>query len=245
MNLLDVLIVGFLLLGALHGYRKGFLTSIVNFLSGIVGFLIAVWQYMAALSWVEQYFPLHQWLEPVIYRAVQSSIQSKADTLQQQFLGNLLLLLPPEIRSLIPSSNIPSVSLPETIEQVSHSLAGVLTERILNLIAFGAVFCIVVLLIQLVFAILLRPFGSWSGSLNRGGGLVFGGLSSLIGLSVFAGLFLPLLHLGVGGSFNGLIQNSYLYPYLVGVFNGLDQVFSAQLRQNLLDPLSLDKGDWF
>ncbi|HBW37122.1 CvpA family protein [Desulfosporosinus sp. BICA1-9] len=245
MNLLDVLILGFILLGALRGYQRGLLTSIVNFLSGIAGFLVAVWQYKAALRWVEQYFPLQQWLEPVIFRVVLPAVQSKADTLQQQFLGSILSSLPPELRSFFSSSNLPSLPMPQTIEQVSHHLAGVLTERILNLIAFGVVFYTVVLIFQLGCAILLRPFGSWRGSLNRGGGLLFGGLGSLIGLSVLAGLFSPLLNLGVGQSYNVLIQNSYFYPYLVGIFNGLDQIFSAQLRQNLLDPLTLDKGDWF
>lgn len=245
MNLIDVLILGFILLGALRGYQRGLLTSIVRFLSGIVGFLVAVWQYTAALRLIQQYLPLQQWLEPVIYRAVLPSIQSKADTLQQQFLETILRSLPPEIQSLFSSSNLSSGPLSETISQVSHRLAGVLTERILNLIAFGVVFYTVALLIQLVFAILLRPLGSWNGSINSGGGLLFGGLGSLLGLSVFAGLFFPLLDLGVGASFSALIQNSTFYPYLVELFNSLDQVFSTQVRQNLLDPLSLNKGNWF
>lgn len=245
MNLIDVLIFGLILLGALRGYQKGLLSSIVNFLSGIAGFLIAVWKYKEALSWVQHYCPLQQWLEPIVYRAVLPAIQSKSDALEGQFLGKLLGSLPPELRSLFSSHNLSSLPLPQTIEQLGHRLAGALTERLLNLIAFGVVFYTVVVLIQLLVAIVLRPFGNWSGSLNRGGGLVFGGLSSLLGLSVLAGLFFPLLHLGVGGSFNALIQNSTFYPYLVEIFDVLDRVLSAQLRQNLLEPLSVEKGNWF
>lgn len=245
MNFLDVLIIGFVLLGALHGYQRGLLTSIANFLSGIVAFLVAVGQYKAALRWAEQFLPLQQWLEPVIYRAVLPSVQSKADTLQHKFLENILELLPLELRSYFSSSNLVSVPLPETIEQVSSRLAGALTEHILNLIAFGLVFYTVVLLMQLGFSIILSPFGGRSGLLNSGGGLFFGGLSFIIGLAVLAGLLFPLMNLGVGGSFNVLLQTSYLYPYLLEIFNLLDQLFSAHLQQNLLDPLSLDKGVWF
>lgn len=243
MNLIDIFILGLILLGALRGYQRGLISSIVNFLSSVVGFLVASWKYMVALRWAEQYFPLQQWLEPVIYRAILPSVQSKASSLQHQALGNILGTLPPEWRSLF--ENLPSVQIPQAIEQGTHRLAGMFTERILSLIAFGCVFYIVVFIIQLFFSIILRPFGSWGGSLNSGGGLLFGGLSALIGLSVMAGLFSPLLQLGVGGSFNALIQSSSFYPHLVQIFRTLDQMFTAQLSQKLLEPLSQGQGVWF
>jgi uncharacterized membrane protein required for colicin V production len=244
MNLIDVLILGFVLLGALHGYRRGLITSIVNFLSSIVGFLVATWEYMAALRWAQQYFPLQQWLEPVIYRAILPAVQAKALSLQQQVVGKMSGVLPQEWRSIFDSTKPPSVQA-QAIEQVTHSLSGTLTESILRLIAFGFVFYLVVLITQLLASILLRPFGSWGGTFNRGGGLMFGGLSALIGLAVLAGLFSPLIKLDAGGSFNTLIQNSFFYHYLVGIFNSLDQVFSVQLRQKLLEPLLQAKGVWF
>ena len=243
MNLIDILILGFILLGALHGYQRGLISSIVNLLSSIVGFLVASWKYMFVLRWAEQYFPLQQWLEPVIYRAILPTVQSKASSIQHQALGNILGALPPEWRSIF--ENISGVSMPQTLEQATHGLAGMFTERILSLIAFACVFYIVVFIIQLLFSILLRPFGSWGGSLNHGGGLIFGGLSALIGMSIMAGLFSPLLHLGVGGSFNALIQSSSFYPYLVEIFRILDQMFAAQLGQKLLAPLSQGQGTWF
>lgn len=245
MNLIDVLILGFILLGALHGYQRGLITSIVNFLSSIVGFLVASWEYKAVLRWASQYFPLQQWLEPAIYRFILPAVQSKVSTVQQQVLENILGGLPPEWQSIFASANLPVGQMPQAIEQVTHRLAGVFTESILSLIAFGFVFFFVVFLIQVLVAILLRPFGSWGGSLNRGGGLMFGGLSALIGLAVLAGLLSPLLKWGVDGDFNVLMQNSYFFPYLVKIFHVLDQVFSAQLNQKLLEPLSQGKGVWF
>ena len=245
MNLFDVLIVGFVLLGALQGYQRGLMKSIVHFLSWIAGFLVASWQYMNALRWAEQYFPLQQWIEPVIYRALLPSMESKDLTLQQQVFGNILGVLPEKWRNILPSLNLSGLEMPQTVEKITHQLAGTISENILSLIAFGLVFYSVVLLIQLLVAILLSPLGSWSGSFSHGGGLIFGGLSSLLGLSVLAGLSSPLLQLGVGGNFIVLIQKSYFYPYLVEVFILLDQLFSAQLKEKLLEPLLMGKGVWF
>lgn len=244
MNLLDVLIVGFILLGALHGYRRGLITSIVNFLGWIIGFLVASWQYMNALRWVEQYFPLQEWLEPVIYRALLPSVESKASAFQQQVLGNIWTLLPEEWRNSLPSLNI-ATEVPQTIEQMTHQLAGTITGSILSLLAFGLVYYGVVLVIQLLVSFFLRPLGGWNGSFNRGGGLVLGGLSSLVALSVLAGILSPLVQLSLNASFKELVQNSTLYPHLVQTFSVLDQLLSAQLKEKLMEPLSLGKGVWF
>jgi len=244
-NLIDVLIIGFVLLGALHGYQRGLITSIVNFFSWIVGFLVASSQYMTALGWAEHYLPLQKWIEPVIYRALLPSVESKATTLQQQLLGNMLGILPEEWRNIFPSLNLSGLQMPQSVEQVTHRLAGAIAENILNLIAFGFVFYFTVLIIQILVSIFLRPFSSWSGPFNRGGGLMFGALSSLIGLAVLAGLLSPFMQLGEGGSFVELIQNSYIYPRLVETFNVLDQVLSAQLKEKLIEPLSMGKGVWF
>ncbi|SDG78835.1 CvpA family protein [Desulfosporosinus hippei] len=245
MNLVDVLIIGFILFGALHGYQKGLITSIVNFFIWLVGFLVASWKYVAVLSLAEQYFPLRQWIEPMIYRVLLPTVESKAETLQQQVLGNILGIIPEEWRGFFPFSDLSSTQMPQTLEQVTHSLAGTITESILSLFAFGFVFYFVVLCIQILVAILLRPLGSWSGSFNRGGGLLFGGLGSLIGLSVLAGLLSPFLNIGANDGFMELVLNSYLYPHLIQTFNLLDQMFSAQLKEKLLEPLSMGKGVWF
>lgn len=243
MNIIDIVILGLILFGALRGYQNGLLSSIVSFLSYIVGFLVASWKYMDALHWVEQYFPLQQWLEPVVYRAILPAVQSKASSLQDQSLGGILGALPQEWRSLF--ENLSGVPMPQAIEQLTHRLAGLFTERILGLIAFACVFYLVVFIVQLIFSIFLSSFGSLGGSLNRLGGLLFGGLGALIGLSVLAGLFSPLLPLGIGGSFNALIQSSTVYPYLVEIFRELSQVLATQLNQRLLEPLSQDPGVWY
>ncbi|MGC7871687.1 CvpA family protein [Desulfosporosinus sp. SYSU MS00001] len=244
MNLIDVLILGFILFGALSGYRKGLLTSIIYLLSYVIGFLVASWEYSAVLRWIEQYFPLRQWLEPIVYKTILPLVQSKASSLEQQILGNILGSLPEEWRSVF-SSNISGQPMTQTIEKVSQHLAETLTDRLLNLLAFALVFYGIVLLVQLSMTILLKPLGIWGSALNRGGGLFIGALSSTIGLAVFAGLISPLLNVGFSGSFAALLQTSTAFPYLVKIFNGIDQAFATQISQKLIEPLIKEKGIWF
>lgn len=243
MNLLDILILGFILFGALLGYQKGVISSIFTLLSYIVGFFIASWKYMSVLRWAEHYFPLQQWLEPVLYRAILPYIQAKASSIQNQASDSILGVLPWDLSSLI--GNLFGVQMSQAVELVSHRLAGVFTELLLSLIAFCCVFFLVVIIIQRFFSLLFSPFGKWGGSLNRGGGLLFGGLSALMGMSIVAGLLSPLLQLGFGGSINPLIQNSVFYSWLLGIFRLMDQAFAAQLSHKLLEPLSQGQGVWF
>lgn len=171
MNLIDILILGFILFGALNGYRKGLITSIISIISYLVGFMVASREYSPFLQWAEKYFPLHQWLEPIVYKTLLPLIQLKASTLEQQVLGNILGALPEEWRSVFASVNVSGQQMTQTIEQVTQRLAGVFTDRLLSLTAFAIVFYGIVLLVQLFMALLLKPLGSWGSSMNRGGGL--------------------------------------------------------------------------
>ncbi|KLU67119.1 colicin V production protein [Desulfosporosinus acididurans] len=245
MNLIDILILGFILFGALSGYRKGLLTSIIHLVSYVVGFLVASWKYNAFLSWIEQYFPLRQWLEPFVYKTILPLVQTKASSLEQQILGNFVGSLPEEWRSVFSSIHITGQPMTQTIEKVSQRLAETLTDRLLNLLAFALVFYGLVLLVQLSMTILLKPLGIWGSALNRGGGLFIGALSSTIGLAVLAGLISPLLKVGFSGGFATLLQTSTAYPYLVKIFNGIDQALATQISQKLIDPLIKEKGIWF
>ena len=241
MNLIDILILGFILFGALHGYQRGLVTSIVNFIGSIVGFLVAYWEYAKVLAWLLRYFPLQKWLEPVIYRTILPIIQTQYPALQHQVLGSVLGSLPEKWRSILNFDNLSSGKMPQTITQVANSLSGQITESILSFAAFGLVFLLVLFIIQILLSFFLRSFLGWGGAINRGGGLVLGGLCALITLAIFAGFYSPFLKLGMGGSVNNLIQKAYFYPYLLNIFNSIDRIFSAQLSQRLLEPLSVGK----
>jgi len=242
LNVVDVLVVGLVLLGGLRGYSRGLITGVANFLAGIAGFAIAALEYAKVLAWAEQHFHLQSWLEPQVFRLIWPLVQAQAKNPNGQVLGGITRLAP-DLSSGLPGGNIPGLSsvVQGVLQQVGHRLAGIVTENILRLVAFGVVFYAVVLAARIVLAVLLKPLGILGGGLNRGGGFFFGALSSAVGLAVLVGIVSPVLPLGFGGSFGGLIQHSLSYPYLLGLFHVLDNLLSTQLTQKLLAPFALDK----
>ncbi|MHB1652549.1 MAG: CvpA family protein [Desulfitobacteriaceae bacterium] len=239
MNIVDVLIIGIALLGALQGYRRGLLSGIASFIGTVGGFLLASMKYEAVLVWLEQHFPLQGWLEPIIYKIVWAQVQTQSNGMDSKVLDKILALFPLELRSLVSNGNSSSLQsvTQGVLEQAAHRLAGILTENLLRLVAFALVFYFIFVIVHLVIGLVLRPLGRLGGTLNHGGGFIFGGITAIIALAVLAGLLSPVLGLGLGAK-TSAIKDAYLYPYLLRVFQGLDQVFSLQLVSRLLEPLS-------
>lgn len=239
MNIIDVLIIGIILLGALQGYRRGLLSGAVNLVGTLVGFLIASFQYEVVLSWIERHFPVHNWLEPLVYKVVSSQIQSQAKMPDGGLLPKILGGFSAELKSFLGTGNPSSLqSVTQGIlDQAAHHLSSVITENILRILAFGLVFYAVVMLVHLGAGLLI-PLIPLGGTLNHGAGLILGGLTALIAIAVLAGLLSPFLTLSTGSQAT-VIKSSYLYPYLLQVFQGLDKVFSLQLVSRLLGPLQL------
>lgn len=241
MNIIDVLIIGIVLLGVLQGYRRGLLSGIAGLIGTLGGFVLASLKYEAVLGWAEKHFPLQSWLEPTIYKIVWTQVQTQANTLDGKILDKILALFPVELRSLIQNGNTSSLQsvTQGVLEQASHRIAGVLAEDLLRLIAFGVVFYSVVILVNFAVGLFLKPLGLLGGTINHGGGLILGGLTSIIALSVLAGLLSPFLGLSIGTNAATVIKESTLYPYLLQVFKVLDRIFSMQLVTRLLEPLPL------
>lgn len=246
MNLVDVLIIGFILLGALQGYRKGLLTGLVNLIASIAGLVLAASQYLNVYNWLERTFSLQGMLEGRVYKLILPRLESQLTT--QKGLGDVLAALPDGWRDLLGGlpalPNLSAQTIPQSVfEEAAHRLAGIISQNLLYLLAFALVYLVIVTLVQIVWAMIMAPFGTVGGAANRGGGLVLGGLGSLLGLAVLAGLVSPLVKLGFDGNAFTLIQSSYLYPYLLSIFDLLVKVFSVKVTENFW--LNLPKGLWY
>ncbi|MHB8125082.1 MAG: CvpA family protein [Desulfitobacteriaceae bacterium] len=247
MNIVDILIVGLILLGALQGYRKGLIIGLAQFAGSIIGFLVASFEYIKVLKWFEQFFPLQSWLEPVIYQLIGPSLQTQTGTMTQQSIEKIINMLPLELRNSLMGSNIlggqSTASMTQGyIEQATHSVSSFITEKILALLAFVFVYFVVVVIIQVIINILLAPLGIFGGAVNRGGGLLFGGLSAFFILVVISGVFLPILKIDTQSSGLILIQHSFFLPYLLQTFRILSQAFSLQISKELQASINLLKG---
>ncbi len=247
MNIIDILIVGLILLGALQGYRKGLITGLAQFAGSIIGFLVASREYLKVLKWLEQFFPFQSWLEPVIYRLIAPSFQAQAGTVTQQSFEKIFKLLPSELLNSLAGINIPGMQSTSSltkgyVEQATHNIASFITEKVLALLAFVMVYFVIVLIIQVLINILLAPLGIFGGAANRGGGLLFGGLFAFSILVVISGVLMPILKIETESPGILLIQNSFFLPYLFQMFQFLSQALSLQVSKELQTTFNLFKG---
>lgn len=241
MNIIDILILGFLILGALQGYRKGLISGLVNVLGSLVGFYIAVKEYLNVFDWIDLHTPLRQWLEPVVYRFLLPSVESQAQTTQQETLNRILSSIPKELQGLIGSGTVPDLQsyTQNMVHTITQNMTGVLTDNLMRIFAFFATYLVIIIILQVITSIILGPFGFFSGTLNHWGGFIFGALGSLIGISIFIGLIAPVLPVFGQSEPLILLQKASAYPYLVQIFEGLQSIFKLQLTQGLNLPLDL------
>ena len=244
MNFIDILIIGIIMLGALHGYRKGLITGVANFIGTILGFILAAAAYNPVGQWLTTSTPLKGWIEPWVYRSALPFVESQASGLQQNVIDKMLNFIPDGWSSLL-SGNLNGVQvIPQaSLEKIAHAFAESVTKNIITVLAFIAVFLTVVIVIQIVTAIVLKPFGIFGGVLNSGGGLAFGALASILTLSIIIGLFDPLLQLVAQTSGTSMIQEALFYAPLLSIFHGLEQIFAAQLSSGLFKQLIPNTGD--
>ena len=235
MNIIDILILAFILIGALQGYMRGLISSILSLLSSIIGFMIASWQFPAVVQLADQFTPLRKWLESLIYRWILPSVQAELGSgADLQNSGAILSLLPLDLRNLWESLTGPQVS--KVVEEAARHMAGELTGRLLSLLAFIFLFFFAAFLLQFICNLIIRPSGSGGGFLSRSGGLVCGGLSVGITLTVAAAALWMFSQAGFSEGLNSLMQGSSLYPHLLASFQGLDQIFAGQISQIVMAP---------
>lgn len=242
MNIVDILIVGLVLLGALRGYHKGLFTSLLNFIGNIGGFLLASLTYLQIYNWLESRFHLQELLEPVIYSFGLSMFQTQKDSLENSIFNNLMSIMPPEMRAIIPNGSLQGINvLPPDLAKQFHSISTAFSEKLLHILTFILAFWILSVLIRFIGILLIKPLGLLGETVNHGGGMLFGGLAAIIVLAVLAGIFSPVIELNLNKTWIKLIHEAYFYPSLINIFHFLDNALSAQLSQKLLGPFNFQQ----
>lgn len=216
MNVIDILVLGIIFLGAWHGYRKGLLSGLLNLGGTVLALIVASAQYADFLAKIEEHYPVRESVEPLVYSVTAVSLQSQADFWEEKTLTRFREMLPAELHSLMPQS-AGEVVPKEVINRLAHELAGTITDWILHILAFAVVFLLVFFLVQLLASILLRPLGAFRGIVNHWGGLLFGAAGAVLGLAVMAGLVMPLLDLNLGST-GELIREARFYSYLTDLY---------------------------
>ncbi|HWQ89455.1 MAG TPA: hypothetical protein VN374_05735, partial [Desulfitobacteriaceae bacterium] len=220
------------------GYRRGLITGLAQIVGIIIGFLVASMEYLSVMPWLKQFLPLQTWLESLVYKLVLPSFQNQAGAVTQQGLDKFLEALPTDVKHYLAASNMlggqPAATLTQSyLENIAHSIATYISDKILALLAFILVLFVVAIIITALINILFVPLKIFRGPVKRVGGIIFGGLSAFLILAILSGLLLPVIELNTQSSGLLLLQRSFFLPYLLQTFQLLRELFYLQLGQDL------------
>lgn len=226
MNMVDYVLIAFVLLGAVAGYRRGMMVSLVVFLGWLFAGTAAYLFSPRAVTWMEGYMDL--------------------TTAVAGFLRERL-----PVDSLIaPAAFSPGISdfgrLNRYIQDIwvrtpadSGGLADVISQQVASILvhslAFAALLVVFLVILQLMARFLSRRLqGTLLGFFNRLGGMVLGGGVNMVAAAFVVGIAAPWLAVGSGTS--GLIDvlskalsESTVAPYFVGFFSWMTALLSGVL----------------
>jgi len=202
LNIVDLIIIGFFIIGMLSGYRKGFLGSLVGIFSSIIG-LVAAYKYYSLLTgWADRQYQATEKLNQFLreHLVLPQPVSQIEITLPATGLGEYLdkLSLPATLKTQLSAY---LQKLAETVsEQASALLGDILHQFIAAVVINGLAFIIIwfvvdriIMLSALLFSRFIKD--SFLGGFDRLGGLFLGFILTALTLTIVVGLATPLLNL--------------------------------------------------
>lgn len=232
MNVIDLVIIGLLLLGAINGYRKGFVGSLVGVFSSIIGLIVAYKYYAVFEKWLDGKLGLEKTLSKFIGSHITlpqtvsqfklgdnlfNDVSNYLDSLQlsEQIKGQLLTYLERLEESVGSSLQLP-------LSEIIHQYLAVI---ILSVAAFCIIWCSVNILLEILTAIFRSLINTTPlGQVDRLGGIAAGALLNAVSLMVIIGLFTPLISMAGIAEFSLLspvisaYEGSEFAPYFLSAF---------------------------
>lgn len=202
MNIVDLIIVVFILLGAAGGYSKGFVASLVGLFSRIIGLIAAFSYYPLAAKWLDAEFGLKEYISEFL----QAQLQLPQPVAEFR-LGKLPLL--------DASNYLDSISMPEPLKTqllvyldrlegitspLQFSLGEIINQYLASALISGLAFLLIWFGVDLLLRILAKLFSgaiknTAFGFFDRLAGLVMGAALTALVLTVCIGLITPVLQL--------------------------------------------------
>lgn len=217
MNTFDFLILAVLAIGAFAGFRKGFITGIARFLGKIAAVVIAVLFHDEFLSIADGAFSLKAKITPTINDFLSGVLAGKIDQSEPAFSEALL-----------------EPFLSNTTVLVTNYFLKISSLIILFLIAgFG---------INLFISLFIKPLAKSLSLVNRGGGLIFGFFSSMVGVCLIVGLITPFLTATTWGVNN--LSYSVTYPFVSRGYDLILSLVSSFADGTLANPFENLPIDW-
>lgn len=241
MNIVDLILMGVLVLGAIGGYQKGFVGSIIGLAGSILGLVIAYNYYPLLTDWFNSQFQVQDKLleffktHLVLPQAVsQFKIPAFPFADISKYLDNLDFAVSLKNQVLVFLQKLESGLVSYTQAALADVLHQVLTKFILNSLSFVLIWIVVersFSLLHLLYSRFIR--NTLLGTYDRLAGSLLGLFVSVLALSILFGLMTPLLKLAViaepslFAAVMRTIGEAQLAPYLQSFFTFLtDQVIN-------------------
>lgn len=239
MNIVDLVIIVLIALGAVTGYRRGLIESLAGLFSNIIGFFAALKYYSSLVLWASTYFNLKMSLQTYFQTHLVLPVplmQLKLDKVPLSEIGNYLDKI-----------KLPIVLKAQLIEYIQSLEAGMLTQAklgdvifqylataIINAGAFILIWFLVNILIMLIVGVVRSITNNTViGSVDHGAGLLIGMVLTGFTLTIIIGLLSPLLqvtNLAEPTLFSAVFKTmgeSELLPYFLNTFNLLTNKIAA------------------
>jgi len=220
LNTFDVVVLILILAGGFAGFQKGLITGLSRLIGKIAAIGIAAVFHQQFLKTVEPLLGLKKMIEPKIAGILTKIVESKLAATGVQGANSKALAQP-------------------VITQATASL----TNYILEIGSLFILFILVTLILNVVISFVMAPLAKTLSFADRGGGFVFGALSMMVGVCLFAGLFTPVLTTGNIGLLK--TSNSLFYPWLIQGYDFLHlgiNAFAGDILKNPLEGFPIFKG---
>ncbi|MDD2401943.1 MAG: CvpA family protein [Clostridia bacterium] len=232
MNIVDLIIIVLLLLGAIFGYRKGFLNSVIGLLSSIVGLFVALKYNTYLTNWFDKSIHLSEIIGNFFKEHLSIPISAS--------LQGVNILSVPDLSVYMDKAHLPENIKSQLSVYIQELGNGLVVPSELNMgdvlymfLAGIVVKVIAIIIIWLVLAKLMVMIshlitrisdGTILGFLNRLGGLVAETFIVALILVVIFGFINPIFYVAgmTEPSFFAAMTNTIgeasLVPYFVSVF---------------------------
>lgn len=240
-NPFDILILVFILMGAIQGYRKGLISGIISLGGNILGLILAAKNYQGVKLWLETKTDIAIWIEKIIYSRVFSLVEKKAEEAQDETMESIFSILPKEFEAFSERFQLPDMELYslEALENIAITLSQSLTGSLMNIISFSLILIGVIIIAEIISSIILSPLGFFTKTFNSGGGLLVGGLVSFLGLAIIFGLLSPVISFITSNGGLKFLSTSVIYPHLLNWFSLLQEILRLNFQGNFANPIDL------
>lgn len=239
MNLIDLLLIVFLLLGIIKGYKKGLLNSLVGLCSSILGLFIAIKTHAYLVAWLETKYQSvsklsHYFAERLAISEAVSTLPIGTLPLSEPSSAWEGLLLPAILKAQLLEF---SQGMGEKMRLAAEASIGdvlylFLANIVMNFLAIILIWLVInkgLCLLAYFFTSLTKE--TFLGSLNRIGGVCIGLLIRILVLTIIIGLCSPLFNVAphTEPSFLSAVLMTISEAQLVPYFTTLFSILTGQM----------------